>query len=83
MFMAVGTAYSLENIETILGIIILCIQIIWLVSKLFYKLYLLRKNKATIEDVGNEVNNTVKQLQNIKNDISKGCDENGHSKQEE
>ena len=83
LLIALGTTYSLENIETILGIIILSIQVVWLLSKLVYKVICLCKKKATIDEVGEEVENTVECLSEIKDKLSKGGEVNGNSEQEE
>lgn len=83
LLIALGSMYSLDNIETILGIIILSIQVVWLLSKLVYKIILLCKNKATIEEVNTEVNNTINCLTDIKDKVNKGGEENGNSKKQE
>lgn len=60
-----GFTYALSDIESILGIIILCIQIIWLFSKFFLKVYAKIKNKdydsidKDVEDLENELKDKI------------------------
>lgn len=49
-----GFTYALSDIENILGIIILCIQIIWLFSKFFIRVYTKIKNKD-YDSIGKDV----------------------------
>ena len=44
---AAGTIYSIDNIEQILGLIVLFVQLIWLLIKLGFKVYTSIKNKKT------------------------------------
>ena len=44
---AAGTIYSIDNIEQILGLIVLLVQLIWLLIKLGFKVYNAIKNQKT------------------------------------
>lgn len=62
----VGSIYSLANIEHILGIIILCIQLAWIISKFVVKLYNKIKNKEPLEDLNDDVNNIIGSIEDIR-----------------
>ena len=53
LLMATGFTYSLANIEQVLGIIILIIQIIWFLLKIFVKVKDMTKDGITEEEVDN------------------------------
>ena len=53
--LAVGSAYSLSNLEQTLGVVILIIQLIWLTFKLAYKIYISIKNKKFPVDIKDDV----------------------------
>lgn len=58
-----GFTYALNDIESILGIIILCIQIIWIFSKFFIKIYTKIKNKDfTLDEDINDLKNETEDL---------------------
>ena len=63
--LAIGGAYSLANIETVLGIIILCIQLTWIVAKIVSKIYYRIKNKEYPILTDDEVNKFIEELNDI------------------
>lgn len=57
---SIGSVYSLTNIREILGIIILCIQIIWFTLKIFFKIYRSIKNKHPLDLTNDDINELTK-----------------------
>lgn len=53
--LTIGLTYSLDNIKTTLGIIILAIQLIWIVVKLVYNAVKLFKGDITINEANDDV----------------------------
>ena len=49
--LAIGSAYSLTNLEQVLGVLILIIQLIWISFKLSYRLYIAIKTKKFPIDI--------------------------------
>lgn len=82
--LAIGSAYSLANIETVLGIIILCIQLTWIVAKIVSKFYYRIKNKDYPILKEKEVNEFIEELDVIGDEKSfkKDVIENGNSNEE-
>lgn len=81
--LTVGTAYSLENIETVLGIIILVIQFIWLITKLVVKIVKSIKNKNLDEITDDDINTITGFIEDVKENISdEQEDNNGDGKQQ-
>lgn len=66
----VGTAYSLANIENILGVFILIIQAIWITVKLIVKIVNAIKNKRLPKDIENDVGSVINIVEDIKEAIS-------------
>lgn len=62
---AIGTALGISQIESILGIIIISIQILWILSKLCYNVYKSIKDKK-YEKVKQEVDKAIDELENLK-----------------
>lgn len=71
ILLALGTAFSLTNIESVLGIIILIIQIIWITFKLIYSLKEKLKSNKPIDDLDVDVNEIINKANDIKDIISK------------
>lgn len=67
--LALGTTYSLANIETILGIIILSIQAAWLLTKLVLKIVHAIKNKLPIECLDDDVSIFIDKVADLKDAI--------------
>ena len=65
--LSIGSVYSLTNIREILGIIILCIQIIWFTLKIFFKIYRSIKNKHPLDLMNEDINELTK-MHNIINE---------------
>ena len=68
---AIGSFYSLANVEQMLGIIILAIQLIWIITKLTVKIVNTIKNKEPIDNINNDVKEAIDILDNFKDSISK------------
>lgn len=71
-----GFTYALNDIESILGIIILCIQIIWIFSKFFIKIYTKIKNKDFTLD--EDINNLKKETEDLLESTKEG-EEHGNN----
>lgn len=56
VILATNTTYSLANIESTLGIILLILQIVWILSKFLIKLYDTIKRKESLDDLDDEAN---------------------------
>lgn len=65
----IGTAYSIANIEQILGLAIMLIQIIWLISKLIYKIYTTIKSKSFKDSDIDEIEDIVDDVIDVYEDI--------------
>lgn len=62
---AVGTWYSVANIEQILGIVLFIIQIGWILIKLGYSIYTVIKENGDLNEVEDEVNDVKEFIENI------------------
>lgn len=71
ILLAIGTAFSLSNIESLLGIIILVIQVIWIVFKLIYSVKDKLKSNKPIDDLDIDVNEIINKANDIKDIIAK------------
>lgn len=90
--LTIGTWYGLENIEQILGIIILVIQLAWLLIKLGCAIYRKIKNKEDLSTLdGNvseaigivgEIIDRIDDMQEEKNDEQKEVNDGQCDKQE-
>ena len=76
---ALGLTYSLQNIQSILGIIILAIQIIWLLTKFITKVISYIKEKRNIEELDPDLQDVVDKITDIKDNLPKE-DNNDESK---
>lgn len=76
---ALGLTYSLQNIESILGITILAIQIIWLLTKFITKVISYIKEKRNIEELDPDLQDVVDKITDIKDSLPKE-DNNDESK---
>ena len=63
--LTVGSAYSLANVEQILGIIILVIQLLWIIAKLWLKIYTKIKNKNCIETIPEDFKDAVDEISDL------------------
>ena len=76
---ALGLTYSLQNIQSILGIIILAIQIIWLLTKFITKVISYIKEKRNIDELNPDFKDVVDKITDIKDNLPKE-DNNDDSK---
>lgn len=76
---ALGLTYSLQNIQSILGIIILAIQIIWLLTKFITKVVSYIKEKRNINELDTDLQDVVDKITDIKDSLPKE-DNNDESK---
>ena len=67
---ALGVAISIEQIETILGIIILVIQIVWILWKCGVSIYHKIKEKRYSE-IGEDIKQVQDELTNLKDQVTK------------
>lgn len=68
--LVLGTTWSLDNIESILGIIVLAIQILWLLAKFIVKLVQVAKT-STIENVTENLDKLDSDVSEIIDSINK------------
>lgn len=71
ILLALGTAFSLSNIESVLGIIILVIQVMWISFKLIYSIKDKLKSNKPIDDLDIDVNEIINKANDIKDIIAK------------
>lgn len=65
-FIVCGTVFGLENIENILGIIILCVQIVIIIAKFVIKV-IDNSKKKDYNKIVEDSEDLIKELENIKN----------------
>lgn len=68
--LALGATWGLDNIESMLGIIVLTIQILWLLAKFIVKLIQVAKT-STIENVTENLDKLDKDVDEIIDSINK------------
>lgn len=73
-----GFTYALNDIESILGITLLIIQITWLFSKFFLKVYAKIKNKD-YDSIGKDVEDLKNELKDKIESTKKGSEEHGNN----
>ena len=57
--LTVGTVYSLDNLDHILGIIIMVLNIVWLLTKLVVKVVNTIKSRGNLDELDDEVEGIV------------------------
>ena len=72
---ALGVTYSLQNIESMLGIIILAIQVIWLLAKFIVKVVTYIKNKKELSELDPDVSDITDKISDIKDMLPKEDDD--------
>lgn len=72
---ALGFTYSLQNIESMLGIIILAIQVIWLLAKFIVKVVTYIKNKKELSELDPDVSDITDKISDIKDMLPKEDDD--------
>ena len=76
--LAIGSAYSLANLEQTLGVVILIIQLIWLITKLAFKIYISIKTKELSTIINDDVFEVVDIIDDIVDTVnSVGGDKDG------
>ena len=65
ILMALGATWSLANIQTLLGIIVLVFQIVWLMFKLVIKIINKIKTKGNLDDLDKEVDKITDKINSI------------------
>lgn len=73
-----GFTYALNDIESILGITLLIIQLLWLFSKFFIKLYDKIKKKD-FTGIDKDIEDLEKDTTNLIESTKKGSDEHGNN----
>ena len=65
ILIALGATWSLANIQTLLGIIVLVFQILWLTFKLIVKIINKIKTKGNLDDLDKEVDKITDKINSI------------------
>lgn len=73
---ALGVAFGISNIESVLGIILLSLQVGLILWKVGYKVYLRIKYKQ-LDKIQKDIEDAMTELEQIKNNQPKEEDENG------
>lgn len=73
---ALGVAFGITNIESVLGIILLALQVGLILWKVGYKVYLRIKYKQ-LDKIQKDIEDAMNELEQIKNNQPKEEDENG------
>lgn len=73
-----GFTFALNDIESILGITLLIIQITWLFSKFFLKVYTKIKNKD-YDSIGKDIEDLENGLKDKIESTNKGSDKHGNN----
>lgn len=68
ILISLGISVSLIDLQTILGIILLVIEIGWILVKVIKKMYLYLKGKTSEEEVDEEVNDAIENINKMKGD---------------
>lgn len=73
---ALGVVFGISNIESVLGIILLSLQVGLILWKVGYKVYLRIKYKQ-LDKIQKDIEDAMDELEQIKNNQPKEEDENG------
>lgn len=65
ILIALGATWSLANIQTLLGIIVLVFQILWLTFKLIVKIINNIKTKGNLDDLDKDVDKITDKINSI------------------
>lgn len=78
--LSIGSAYSLANIESILGIIILVIQLIWFTIKFVSKIVnAIKSGSSVVEVISENADEFIEIVDDVRDAINKeGGSDNGH-----
>lgn len=66
---ALGTTFSLANIQSILGITMLCIQLVWIAVKLIVKIVDTIKKRENLGQLDGDVKELVDQIGELKEQL--------------
>ena len=80
--LSVGTLYSMENIEHVLGVVILVIQLAWLCTKLGVAIYKKIKSGGNLSELDGDVGDITGTLGDIIDAVDKLDDEKEEEKSE-
>ena len=76
--LSAGVSYSLANIQTILGVVMLSIQIAWLATKFIIKLVNKIRAKENLDDLDNEIDTIIDTIKDVKDDLTKEEENSGN-----
>ena len=72
VLLSVGSAFSLANLDDILGIIILVIQAVWICVKMVVKIINTIKSGGSLTDIDEDVGILVDKIEEISNTVEEG-----------
>ena len=72
-----STVYSVNNLETILGVILLCMQIVWLLTKFVVRIIKFSRGEITEQEAGNGIKQDLTEFLNSTTVNKEGGDDNG------
>lgn len=58
-FLLAGTTYGITNIQTVLGIVVLSLQVLWLLTKIIVKIVRYIKSGKDLAVLDDEVNDVI------------------------
>lgn len=65
-FLVIGSAYGLSNLQTILGIVVLSLQVIWILTKLIVKIVHHIKTGKDLSELDDEVDDVIELISQAK-----------------
>ena len=60
-----GVSIGLQEIESIIGIVLLCVQLLWILSKIIIKIYNNIKNNE-YDQIPEDIKETIEELKDLK-----------------
>ena len=66
LLLTTGVAYGLNNIQTILGVVIMVLQLGWLLAKLVIKIIDTIKSRGKLDDIKPDLDEVIDKLDEIK-----------------
>lgn len=67
---ATGVIVGVDNIKSIIGLIVVGIQLVWLLVKLGYKICKTIKEKGSLEDLDSDISNLVDNLKDVSDSLT-------------
>ena len=61
---SLGVVFSAQNIESIIGILLMCIQVVWLIAKMILKIKNHIKNKQ-FDKIDDTIEETIKDIEEV------------------